>query len=83
MGLRPARYYVTDDDLVIMASEAGVLQFPEGKIVKKWRLQPGKMFLIDMEQGRIIEDEELKESLSKAKPYKSWIEAVRIKLDEL
>ncbi len=82
-GLRPARYYVTDDDLVIMASEAGVLQFPEGKIVKKWRLQPGKMFLIDMEQGRIIEDEELKESLSKAKPYKSWIEAVRIKLDEL
>ena len=82
-GLRPARYYITDDDLVIMASEAGVLQFPEGKIVKKWRLQPGKMFLIDMEQGRIIEDEELKDSLSKAKPYKSWIEAVRIKLDEL
>ena len=82
-GLRPARYYVTDDDLVIMASEAGVLQFPEGKIVKKWRLQPGKMFLIDMEQGRIIEDEELKDALSKAKPYKSWIEAVRIKLDEL
>ena len=82
-GLRPARYYVTDDDLVIMASEAGVLKFPESKIVKKWRLQPGKMFLIDMEQGRIIEDNELKEALSKAKPYKSWIEAVRIKLDEI
>jgi glutamate synthase (NADPH/NADH) large chain len=80
-GLRPARYYVTDDDLVVMASEAGVLNFPESKIVKKWRLQPGKMFLIDMEQGRIIEDGELKESLAKAKPYKSWIEAVRIKLD--
>jgi len=80
-GLRPARYYVTDDDLVVMASEAGVLNFPESKIVKKWRLQPGKMFLIDMEQGRIIEDSELKESLAKAKPYKSWIEAVRIKLD--
>ncbi|MEI7532373.1 MAG: glutamate synthase-related protein [Betaproteobacteria bacterium] len=80
-GLRPARYYVTDDDLVIMASEAGVLKFEENKIVKKWRLQPGKMFLIDMEQGRIIEDTELKESLSKAKPYKSWIDAVRIKLD--
>ena len=82
-GLRPARYYVTDDDLVIMASEAGVLKFPESKIVKKWRLQPGKMFLIDMEQGRIIEDNELKEALSKAKPYKSWIDAVRIKLDEI
>jgi glutamate synthase (NADPH/NADH) large chain len=80
-GLRPARYYVTDDDLVVMASEAGVLNFPESKIVKKWRLQPGKMFLIDMEQGRIIEDSELKESLAKAKPYKSWIEAVRVKLD--
>ena len=80
-GLRPARYYVTDDDLVVMASVAGVLNFPESKIVKKWRLQPGKMFLIDMEQGRIIEDSELKESLAKAKPYKSWIEAVRIKLD--
>ena len=82
-GLRPARYYVTDDDLVIMASEAGVLKFPESKIVKKWRLQPGKMFLIDMEQGRIIEDNELKEALSKAKPYKSWIDAVRIKLDKI
>jgi glutamate synthase (NADPH/NADH) large chain len=82
-GLRPARYYVTDDDLVIMASEAGVLTFPENKIVKKWRLQPGKMFLIDMEQGRIIDDVELKDALAKAKPYKSWIEAVRIKLDEI
>ena len=82
-GLRPARYYVTDDDLVIMASEAGVLTFPENKIVKKWRLQPGKMFLIDMEQGRIIDDVELKDSLAKAKPYKSWIDAVRIKLDEI
>ena len=82
-GLRPARYYVTDDDLVIMASEAGVLTFPENKIVKKWRLQPGKMFLIDMEQGRIIDDVELKDALAKAKPYKSWIDAVRIKLDEI
>lgn len=82
-GLRPARYYVTEDDLVIMASEAGVLSFPENKIVKKWRLQPGKMFLIDMEQGRIIDDNELKDALAKAKPYKSWIEAVRIKLDEI
>ena len=82
-GLRPARYYVTDDDLVIMASEAGVLAIPESKIVHKWRLQPGKMFMIDMEQGRIIDDIELKDAVAKAKPYKSWIDAVRIKLDEV
>ena len=60
-GLRPARYIVTDDDLVVMASESGVLPMPENKIVRKWRLQPGKMFLIDLEQGRIIDDEELKD----------------------
>lgn len=82
-GLRPARYCITDDDVVIMASEAGTLPVPESKIVKKWRLQPGKMFLIDMEQGRIIGDKELKDTLANAKPYKSWIEAVRIKLDEI
>ncbi len=69
-GLRPARYIVTDDDLVIMASEAGTLPIPESKIVKKWRLQPGKMFLIDMEHGRIIDDKELKDNLANAKPYK-------------
>ncbi|MCE9633838.1 MAG: glutamate synthase subunit alpha, partial [Methylophilales bacterium] len=69
-GLRPARYLVTDDDLVLMASEMGVLTFPETKIVKKWRLQPGKMFLIDLEQGRIIDDAEVKKSLSQAKPYR-------------
>ena len=82
-GLRPARYLVTDDDLVVMASESGVLPIPEKKIVKKWRLQPGKMFLIDMEQGRIIDDTELKDSLAKAKPYRAWIEKIRIKLDEV
>ncbi|MBS1158170.1 MAG: glutamate synthase subunit alpha [Proteobacteria bacterium] len=82
-GLRPARYLVTDDDLVVMASESGVLPIPEKKIVKKWRLQPGKMFLIDMEQGRIIDDKELKDSLAKAKPYREWIEKIRIKLDEV
>ena len=80
-GLRPARYLVTDDDLVVMASESGVLPIPEKKIVKKWRLQPGKMFLIDMEQGRIIDDKELKDSLAKSKPYREWIEKIRIKLD--
>ena len=82
-GLRPARFYVTEDDFVVLASEAGVLPFPESRIVQKWRLQPGKMFLIDMEQGRIIDDKELKDNLANAKPYKSWIDAVRIKMDEL
>jgi glutamate synthase (NADPH/NADH) large chain len=82
-GLRPARYCVTDDDMVIMASEAGVLPIPESKIVKKWRLQPGKMFLIDLEQGRIIDDAELKNQLANSKPYREWIEAIRIKLDEI
>ncbi|MCX7659596.1 MAG: glutamate synthase-related protein [Caldimonas manganoxidans] len=82
-GLRPARYIVTDDDLVVMASESGVLPIPENKIVKKWRLQPGKMFLIDFEQGRIIDDEELKNLYASAKPYRQWIENVRIKLDSI
>ena len=82
-GLRPSRYIVTDDDLVIMGSECGCLPVPEEKIVKKWRLQPGKMFLVDLEKGRIIDDKELKESLSSAKPYAEWIERIRVKLDEL
>ncbi|WP_079434406.1 glutamate synthase-related protein [Zoogloea sp. LCSB751] len=80
-GLRPARYLVTDDDYVVMASESGVLPIPDEKIVKKWRLQPGKMFLIDMEQGRIIDDKEIKESLAAAKPYQEWLSRINIKLD--
>ena len=82
-GLRPARYCVTDDDMVIMGSESGVLPIPEHKIIKKWRLQPGKMFLIDLEQGRMIDDEEVKASLANAKPYKRWIEDLRIRLDDV
>ncbi|MES2932625.1 MAG: glutamate synthase-related protein [Pseudomonadota bacterium] len=82
-GLRPARYIVTDDDLVVMASESGVLPIPESKIIQKWRLQPGKMFLIDLEAGRIIDDKELKDTFANAKPYKAWINSVRIKLDEI
>ena len=82
-GLRPSRYCITDDDLVIMASESGVLPVPESKIVHKWRLQPGKMFLIDLEQGRMIDDEELKSSLASSKPYQQWIENLRIRLDEV
>jgi len=82
-GLRPARYCITDDDLVIMGSESGVLPVPESKIVRKWRLQPGKMFLIDLEQGRMIDDEELKANLANSKPYKQWIENLRIRLDDV
>ncbi len=82
-GLRPARYIVTDDDLVVMASESGVLPVPQGKIIKKWRLQPGKMFLIDLEQGRIVDDEELKNQFANARPYRQWIENVRIRLDSI
>ncbi len=82
-GLRPARYLITDDDLVVMGSEMGVLKIPEEKIVKKWRLQPGKMFLIDMEQGRIIDDAEIKADLSASKPYQEWLNKTQIKLDDL
>ncbi len=82
-GLRPARYIVTDDDLVVMASEMGVLPIPDARIVKKWRLQPGKMFLIDTEQGRIIDDAEIKAQLAAVKPYKEWIKRIRVKLDDL
>jgi glutamate synthase (NADPH/NADH) large chain len=82
-GLRPARYIITEDDLVVMASEVGVLPIPEAKIVRKWRLQPGKMFLIDTEAGRIIDDKELKDALANAKPYREWINKIQIKLDGL
>jgi len=82
-GLRPARYLVTDDDLVIMGSEMGVLDIPEEKIIKKWRLQPGKMFLIDLEQGRIIDDAEVKAQLAGAQPYRAWLHKTQISLDTL
>ncbi|HMA31169.1 MAG TPA: glutamate synthase central domain-containing protein, partial [Casimicrobiaceae bacterium] len=82
-GLRPARFIVTDDDYVVMASEVGVLDIPERKIVKKWRLQPGKMLLVDTEQGRIVDDDELKRTLATARPYRAWISQSRIALDAL
>ncbi|MFN2308695.1 MAG: glutamate synthase large subunit [Gammaproteobacteria bacterium] len=82
-GLRPARYLITDDDLVVMASEMGVLDIPSHKIVKKWRLQPGKMFLIDLEQGRIIDDSELKAQLATAQPYQAWLDKTQIHLKNL
>ncbi|HEX2888633.1 glutamate synthase large subunit, partial [Vineibacter terrae] len=82
-GLRPARFIVTNDDLVIMASESGVLPIPDEKIVRKWRLQPGKMLLIDLEEGRIIGDEEIKRTLAEAEPYEEWLRATQYKLEEL
>jgi glutamate synthase (NADPH/NADH) large chain len=82
-GLRPARFCVTDDGHVIMASESGVLPVKEDNIVRKWRLQPGKMLLIDMEQGRIIEDEEIKADLAKAAPYAKWLESTQYNLKDL
>jgi glutamate synthase (NADPH/NADH) large chain len=82
-GLRPARIVITDQDHVILASEVGVLTVPEERIVRKWRLQPGKMLLIDMEQGRIVEDEEIKRTLADAKPYAQWLASTQFKLEEL
>src|SRR6266478_2898375 len=82
-GLRPARYIVTDDDHLIMASEAGVLPVPEEKIVRKWRLQPGKMLLIDFEEGRIVDDDEIKRKLAAEHPYAAWLEATQFNLSNL
>ena len=82
-GLRPARYLVTDDDRVILASEAGTLPVKEESIVKKWRLQPGKMLLIDMEEGRIISDEELKSNLANQHPYRQWLDNTQLILEDL
>ncbi|MEM9500662.1 MAG: glutamate synthase large subunit [Pseudomonadota bacterium] len=82
-GLRPARFCVTNDDIVCLASESGVLPFAEEDITRKWRLQPGKMLLIDLEQGRIIEDEELKADLAGAEPYAEWLEKAQFTLDDI
>jgi glutamate synthase domain-containing protein 2/glutamate synthase domain-containing protein 1/glutamate synthase domain-containing protein 3 len=82
-GLRPARYLVTRDDRIIMASEMGVLPVPEKDIVVKWRLQPGKMLLVDLDQGRLIPDEELKAQLARSHPYQEWLERTQIVLENL
>jgi glutamate synthase domain-containing protein 2/glutamate synthase domain-containing protein 1/glutamate synthase domain-containing protein 3 len=82
-GLRPARFIETHDGLVILASEAGVLPMPDDRIKRKWRLQPGKMLLIDLEEGRIIEDEEIKRTLSDARPYDEWLRKTQFKLEEI
>ncbi|MFT3830405.1 MAG: glutamate synthase large subunit [Opitutaceae bacterium] len=82
-GLRPARYYVTKDGLVILASEAGVLDVDPANIEKKGRLQPGRMFLVDTEQGRIIEDEEIKAKFTNERPYRQWLDEHLVKLEDL
>ncbi len=82
-GLRPARYLQTSDDIVLMASEMGVLDIPQSKIIKKWRLQPGKMLLIDLEQGRIVSDAELKQQLSAAHPYRQWLSKTQTRIEDL
>ena len=82
-GLRPARYFLTRDDRIIMASEMGVLPIPEKDIVKKWRLQPGKMLLVDLDEGRLIPDEELKATLAQSHPYKEWLERTQLVLEDL
>jgi len=82
-GLRPGRFWVTDDGLVVLASESGVLPFDQANVIRKGRLQPGKMFLVDTENGRIIEDDEIKSSLAKEQPYKDWLHAGLVHLEEL
>ena len=82
-GLRPSRYWVTDDDMVVLASEVGVLDIEQSKVVRKGRLQPGRMFLIDTAQGRIVDDEEIKQSLAAAEPYEEWLSDGLIELTEL
>jgi len=82
-GLRPARYFVTKDDTVIMSSEAGVLPVAEANIAKKWRLQPGKMLLIDLEAGRIISDDELKADLAARHPYEQWLSRTQVQVGDL
>ncbi len=82
-GLRPSRYWVTADGLVIMASETGVLDVEPSQVVKKGRLEPGRMFLVDTTQGRIVDDEEVKAGLAAAEPYHDWLEAGLIHLDDL
>jgi glutamate synthase (NADPH/NADH) large chain len=82
-GLRPSRFWVTRDGMVVLASEAGVLDFPAENIARKGRLQPGKMFLVDIEAGRIIEDDEIKDSLASAAPYGKWVEDGVVKLSDL
>ena len=82
-GLRPSRYCVTDDGLVVMASETGVLDIPAATVVQKGRLQPGRMFLVDTELGRIVEDEEIKRAVARERPYREWLNEYLVHLEDL
>jgi glutamate synthase (NADPH/NADH) large chain len=82
-GLRPARYWLTDDNLVVLASEVGVLDIPPSKVIRRGRLQPGRMFLVDLEAHRVVDDEEVKAELAAAKPYQEWLHAGLVQLDAL
>src|SRR5262249_12614557 len=82
-GLRPARYLVTKDDRILMASEMGVLPIDENDIVQKWRLQPGKMLLVDLVEGRLVPDEEIKAKFAKLHPYKQWLDNTQVQLEKL
>ncbi len=82
-GLRPSRYWVTGDGLVVMASEVGVLDIPQNKVTEKGRLRPGRMFLVDTDQGRIVRDDEIKDRLARARPYRRWLDDNLVRLDQL
>lgn len=82
-GLRPSRFCVTSDDMVVMASESGALPVDPAKIIKSGRLQPGKMFLVDLAKGKIVSDEELKKEICTSQPYKEWLDSQKIRLEEL
>ncbi len=82
-GLRPGRWWQLKDGLVVMASEAGVLELPAGEVVRKGRLRPGRMFLVDIKEGRIVEDDEIKRKLATAKPWREWLSANQVRLDDL
>jgi glutamate synthase (NADPH/NADH) large chain len=82
-GLRPSRFWITKDGLVVLASEVGVLDIPQDRVLRKGRLQPGKMFLVDLDEGRVIEDDEIKDSLAAAAPYGEWLHAGMVRLEDI
>lgn len=82
-GLRPSRFWITKDGLVVLASEVGVLDIPQDRVLRKGRLQPGKMFLVDLDEGRVIEDDEIKDSLAASAPYGEWLHAGMVRLEDI
>lgn len=82
-GLRPSRFWITEDGLVVLASEVGVLDIPQDRVLRKGRLQPGKMFLVDLNEGRVIEDDEIKDGLASAAPYGEWLHAGMVSLKDI